>query len=242
MFSTIWHLFFFDPIYNGLIFFIDTVPKGDVGIAVILIVIVVKAVLFPLSIKAAKTQKVIKEIEPQIKEIKKNITDSQEQAKAIMLLYKTSGINPFSSIILMFIQIPIIFALYFSVARGGGVMLPAINIDILYSFIPQPETISMLFLGIIDITQKNLPLAILAGVLQFIHGYLAFPALPPKEKDAKPSMKDDFARSMQIQMKYMMPVIIGVFAYTISATLGLYFVVSSIAAIIQELLIRKHKV
>lgn len=242
MWSTIWHLFFFDPVYNGLIFFVDVVKGGDVGIAIILITITVKTILLPLSIKAAKTQKVMKEIEPKIKAIKADISDNQEQAKAMMELYKTSGINPFASILLLFIQIPIVIALYFAVSKGGGVPLPAINIVLLYSFIPQPETISMLFLNIIDITQKNLPIAIIAGIAQFIYGQLAFPKLEPKAVDAKPSMKDDFARSMQVQMKYVMPVIIGFFAYSISATIGLYLMVSSVFSIFQELLIRKHKV
>ncbi len=242
MFSTIWHTFFFDPVYNGLIFFVDTVPHGDVGIAIILTTIVVKVILFPLSIKAAKTQKVIKLIDPKIKEIKKNITNSQDQARAIMELYRTSGVNPFASILLMFIQIPIIIALYLSVYSGGGVALPDINTALLYSFIPTPETVTVFFLGMMDITQKSVVLAGLAGIFQFIHGYLAFPALEPRDPNAKPSMKDDFARSLQVQMKYVMPFIITVVAYSISAIIALYFVVSSITAIIQELLIRKHKV
>ncbi len=242
MWSTIWHVFFFDPVYNGLIFFVDVVKGGDVGMAIVLITIVVKTVLLPLSIKAAKTQKVMKEIEPKIASIKTDISDKQEQAKAIMELYRTSGINPFASILLMFIQIPIVIALYFAVSKGGGVPLPEINTALLYAFIPHPETISMLFLGIIDITQKNLPIAIIAGVAQFVYGQLAFPKLEPKALDAKPSMKDDFARSMQVQMKYVMPIIIGFFAYSISATLGLYFMVSSVFSIFQELMIRKHKV
>jgi YidC/Oxa1 family membrane protein insertase len=242
MWSSIWHLFFFDPVYNGLVFFIDIIPGGDVGIAVILITVVVKLFLFPLSIKAAKTQKVVKEIEPKIKEIKASITDSQEQARAIMALYKESGINPFASILLLFIQLPIVIALYLAVYKGGGIPLPAINVDLLYSFIPNPEVISMIFLGSIDITQKSLLLAVLAALFQFIHGYLAFPPLKPKVEGEKPTMKDEFARSLQVQMKYVMPIIIGVFAYTLSAIIGLYFVVSSIAAVIQELLIRKHKV
>lgn len=237
MWSSIWHLFFFDPVYNGLIFFIDTLPNGDVGIAVILITVTVKLVLFPLSIKAAKTQKVIKEIEPKIKTLKESITDKQEQARAIMALYKESGINPFASILLLFIQLPIVIALYLSVLK-----LPAINQEVLYSFIPNPEIVSVLFLGSIDITQKSLLLALLAGGFQFVHGYLAFPASAPKANGEKSTMKEEFARSLQMQMKYVMPVIIGVFAYTLSAIIGLYFVVSSIAAIIQELLIRKHKV
>jgi YidC/Oxa1 family membrane protein insertase len=184
----------------------------------------------------------MKEIEPKIKEIKAKITDSAEQARAIMDVYKDGGINPFASILLMFIQIPILIALYLSVYSGGGVALPAINTAILYAFVPTPETITMLFLGMVDVTQKSLFLAVLASAFQFGHGYLAFPTLPPRDKDAAPSMKEDFTRSLQMQMKYVMPIIIGFVAYSISAIIALYFVVSSITAIIQELLIRKHKV
>lgn len=241
MFSTIWHTFFFDPVYNGLVFFIDVVPGGDVGIAIILTTIVVKFILLPLSIKAAKTQKVIREIDPQIKEIKKDIKDPQKQAQAIMDLYKVSGINPFASILLMFIQIPIIIALYFSVYSGGGVPLPGINTELLYSFVPAPEVITMFFLGALDIAQKSLPLAILAGIAQFVHGQLAFPKLPPRDPNAAPSMKDDFGRNMQLQMKYVMPLLMAFVAYTISAAIALYFIVSSLTAIAQELYLKKHK-
>lgn len=204
MFSTIWHTFFFDPIYNCLVFLIDVVPHGDVGIAIVLVIFIVKIILFPLSVKAAKTQKVMKEIDPKIKEIKKNITDPQEQAKATMDLYKESGMNPLSSILVALIQIPVLIALYLSVSHGGGVALPAINIDILYSFVPQPETISTLFFGIVDITQKNFPIAVLAAIMQFLQGHFTFPKLAPKDPDAPANMKDDFARSMQLQMKYVM--------------------------------------
>ena len=232
MLGTFWHFFFhtffFDPVYNTLVFFIDVVPGGDVGIAVILATIVVKLLLLPLSIKAAKTQKVIKEIEPRMKEIKKTIPDSQEQARAVMDLYAKNGINPFASILLMFIQIPILISLYLSVSRGGGIPLPSINVDLLYSFIPKPGTTSMLFLGLIDVTHKSLPLALLASIFQFGNGYLAFPKLPPRDPDAPASMKEDFSRSMQMQMKYVMPIIIGVAAYSISAIIALYFVVGSI--------------
>jgi YidC/Oxa1 family membrane protein insertase len=241
MFSFIWHTFFFDPIYNGLIFFIDVVPGGDVGIAIILITIVVKTILLPLSIKAAKTQKVIKEIDPKIKEIKKKISDTQEQAKAIMDLYKVSGINPFASILLMFIQIPVIIALYLSVSGVGGIALPGVNVNLLYSFVPQPETISMFFLGMLDIAEKSLPLALLAGIGQFISGHLTLPKLEKRDPNAPASMKDDFSRSMHVQMKYVMPIIIIFIAYSISAAIALYFVVSSLTAVMQELFIRKHK-
>ncbi len=242
MFSYIWHTFFFDPIYNGLIYFIDIIPGGDVGLAIIAITVVVKFILLPLSIKAAKTQKVMRELEPKLKAIKEDHKDDKEaQARAMMAIYKEGGINPFASILLLFIQIPIIIALYLSVYSGGGIALPAVNVDLLYSFIPTPETISTMFLGFMDITARSLPLAILAGFTQFIHAQWSIPKPDPRDPNAAPNFKDDFARNMNLQMRYVMPVIIGVVAYTISAAIALYFVVSNLMMIAQEVFIRRHR-
>ena len=243
MFASIWHNFFFDPIYNGLIFLIDTIPGGDVGIAIIVLTVVVKMGLLPLSLSAARTQRVMRDIEPKLAEIKEKFKEDREGlARAMMALYKDAGINPFSSILLMFIQIPIIIALYLSVYSGGGIKLPDINTDLLYSFVPVPATASMLFLGFMDIAAKSLPLAVLAGATQFFQARLAFPAPVKRAEGAAPSFKDDFARSMQMQMRYVMPILIFFFAYTISASVALYFVVSNILGIIQELIVqRRHK-
>lgn len=243
MFSALWHGVFFDPIYNILIFFIDVVPGGDIGIAIVLATIVVKVVLLPLSLKAARTQFVMRELEPELKALQERFKDKREEyARAMMDAYKKAGVNPFSSILLLFIQIPIIIALYLSVYRGGGIPLPDINTALLYSFIPVPDTVSMLFLGLINIAEKSLPLALLAGVTQYIHTSLALPPQKPRDPDAKPSFKDDFSRSMHMQMKYVMPVIIFVVAYTVSATVAVYFIVSNLVAIGQEFLVRRQKV
>lgn len=242
MFTYIWHTFFFDPVYNGLVFFIDTVPGGDVGVAIILTTIVVKVLLFPLSIKAARTQRIMRELDPKLKAIKEEYKDKrEEQAKAMMEVYKEAGLNPFASVLLLFIQIPIIIALYLTVSPAGSISLPAINPDILYSFVPNPETITMMFLGFMDITAKSLPLAVLAGVTQYFHARLAIPAPEPKVENAPADFKADFARSMQMQMRYVMPIIIFVVAYTISAAIALYFTVSNIMAIFQEFLVKKHR-
>ena len=242
MFTYIWHTFFFDPVYNGLIFFIDVIPGGDVGLAIIATVIVVKTILLPLSIKAAKTQRVMREIEPKLKEIKETLKDKrEEQAQAMMKIYRDAGINPFASIFLIFLQIPIIIALYFSVYTGGGIALPAINVDILYSFIPVPDFANMNFIGLIDITGKSVILAFLAGITQYYQVKLAMPELPPKEEGAAPNFKDDFMRNMQLQMRYVMPVIIFFVAYAISAAIALYFFVSNLVAIMQEVYVKKHR-
>ena len=244
MFTYIWHTIFFDPVYNALVFFIDVIPRGDVGLAIIATVIVVKFCLLPLSIKAVKTQKVMKELEPKLKVLKEKFKDKkEEQAKAMMELYKEAGMNPFASILLLFIQIPFVIAIYLAVSKGGGVKLPGINTDLLFSFIPNPGTISMEFLGHFDILQKSLALAVLAGVTQFFSTRLSMSALPAVDKapDAKPNLKEDFARNMQFQMKYVMPVFIIFIAYSFSATIALYFVVSNLVQIAQEFYVRKHR-
>lgn len=237
--SFVWHTFFFDPIYNGLVFFIDTIPGGDVGLSIIAITVLVKFVLLPLSLKASRMQKVVKELEPKLAEIKeKHKGDREALARATMDVYREAGINPFSGILLMFIQIPIIIALYFSVYSGGGVALPGINVDLLYSFIPSPETVDMIFLGFVDIAAKSIPLALLAGITQFIHAHLSMPALEPRKETS--DMKADFARSMNLNMRYVLPVLIAVIAYTLSASIALYFTVSNLFAIAQELFIRRR--
>jgi YidC/Oxa1 family membrane protein insertase len=242
MFSALWHNVFFDPIYNGLVFFIDVIPGGDVGLAIILTTVLVKFLLLPLSIKAAKTQKLMRELEPKLKDLKEKHKDNREaHARATMDLYRDAGLNPLASVFLLFIQIPIIIALYLSVYSGGGIALPEINISLLYSFVPTPLEVDMLFLGLIDIAGKSLPLALLAGVTQMIHSYLAIPKPEPRKESDKPDLKAEFARSMQFQMRYVMPVIIFFVAYTISAAIALYFTVSNLMAILQEFAIRQHK-
>ena len=242
MFSYIWHTIFFDPIYNILIFFVDTVRGGDVGLAIIATVVVVKLVLLPLSIRAAKTQKIMRDIEPKLKEIKeKHKEDRQAQAQDMLALYKEYNLNPFASIFLIFLQIPIIFALYFAVYSGGGIALPAVNTDLLYSFIAVPTEVSTMFLGLVDVTGRSLLLALGAGITQFFYTSMTLPKLAARDPEATPSFKDDFTRNMHIQMKYVMPVLIVFIAYTISAAIALYFFVSNLVMLAQELYIRKHR-
>jgi len=240
--SNIWHTFFFDPVYNTLVFFIDIFPLGDVGLAIIATVLVVKTVLLPISIKAVKTQKIMREIEPKLKKIKdKHKEDKQAQAQAMMAVYKEAGMNPFASILLIFLQIPIVIALYFAVSSGGGVALPDINIDLLYSFVAEPISVTMNFLGLVDISERSLLLALAAGVTQYIHVNLSMPKLPPKEAGAAPDFKADFMRNMHVQMRYVMPVLITVVAYSISAAIALYFFVSNLTMIAQEFYVKRHR-
>lgn len=236
MFRAIWHTFFYDPIYNGLIFIIDHLPSPDIGIAIIAITIVVKLILFPLSVKAVRTQIVMKQVEPQLKEIKKKFEkDKQQQAQKMMQLYKEKNINPFSSILLIFIQIPVIFALFWIFSRAG---LPEVNIDLLYSFVPEPERINMMFLGFVDMAERSFIFAALTGITQYIQFKLSFPPLQARKDNA--TLKEDFARSFQLQMRYVMPFIMAFAAYIFSAAVALYWLTSNLFTIGQEFVIRKQ--
>lgn len=243
MFSYIWHTFFFDPVYNLLTFFIDTVPNGDMGLAIIATVVVIKVLLFPMSIKAVKAQKIMREIQPKLNQIKIDLKDNREaQTRAMLEIYKEANLNPFSSLSVLFIQLPIVLALGLVTLRGsGGVKLPDINPDTLYSFIALPSQVSMEFLGHFNIAAPSLMLALVAGATQYVSTSLSLPKLTPKDKDAAPNLKDDFVRNMQLQMKYVMPVMMVFIAYAFSAAIALYFVVSNITQIIQALLVRKHQ-
>ena len=163
-----------------------------------------------------------------------------------MQVYKEAEINPLASFFLILLQVPLFIALYFSVlslidTNDSGVVITSFDPTLLYSFVPVPEVASTLMLGFIDVAMRSLPLAILAGVTMFFQLKLTLPPLPPVDKDAEPDVKEEFMRNLQLQMKYVMPVIIGVVAYTFSATIALYFVVSNLTAIAQEFWVRKHR-
>jgi YidC/Oxa1 family membrane protein insertase len=128
MFSYLYNAVFYKPLYNGLIYLFNLIPFADAGIVVIIFTIIVKIILFPLSIKATKSQMEMKSIEPQLKEIKEKYKDNKEElSKKTIELYKEKEINPFSGFFVLLIQLPIIIALYSVFLRSG---LPNIKTDI----------------------------------------------------------------------------------------------------------------
>lgn len=228
--------FIYHPLYNGLIFLGDLLPFLDAGVLIIIFTIIVKLILFPLSKKAVRTQATMKLVEPELKAIKEKFKDDkQAQALETMKLYKERQINPFSSIFLLLIQLPIIFALYKVFSSSG---FSSVNTEILYSFVKVPEHISSMFLGLIDVGQKSAVLAVLAAVSQYFQIKFSAPALGPKSKDG--SFQEDFARNMHMQMKYVFPVMILFISYHVAAALAIYWVTSNLFMIGQELYIRKQ--
>ena len=224
---------FYIPLYNGLIFLIGILPGHSVGVAVILFTAFIKLLLAPLSHKAAKFQLEMKMHEAELNRIKEQWkNDKQGQGKAILDFYKEKKINPFAAILPLFIQIPIVISLYY-VFYGGG--LPAIDAGLLYSFVSVPVPDMHLF-GI-NILEKSLLLAVLAGIAQFLQAQFAMPPAPPKTDT--PSLGNDLARGMHMQMKYVLPIFMGFISYAVSGAVALYFITSSVFTIAQEVIVRR---
>jgi YidC/Oxa1 family membrane protein insertase len=239
----------FKPLYNLLVGIMDVIPGVDVGIAVIIFTIIVRLILFPLSKKALLTQVKMKEIEPEMNKIKAQYaSDRTTQAAKMMELYKTKGVHPFSGILLLIIQLPILLALISVFYQ----IIPTIHPDLLYSFVHLP-TAKPTLLGL-DLTHKSLILALVTAVIQFFQLHYSLAARQQKTMAAntiksggKLDTPNQLAQSMNTQMKYMLPVIAFASVYWLipakfpqaAAIIAIYWSVSSLFTLAQELYIKK---
>ncbi len=234
MLTNIWNTILYQPLLNALAFLVSIIPGGDVGVAVIILTILVKIILFPLSQKSIESQAEMNILAPEINKIKTSGASKEEQAKQTFELYKKHNVNPFSGCLLVLIQIPVIFALYYVFFKG-------INFEsgLLYSFVPVPPQINMIFLGFLDVTKKSLVLAILAGVSQYLQAY--FMPKPAASLSAGNSFADSFSKSMNMQMKYIFPFVVAFIAYSISGAVALYWITSNLFMVGQQIYVKREK-
>jgi YidC/Oxa1 family membrane protein insertase len=233
MIGNIWNTVLYHPLINALAFLVSIVPGGDIGLAVVILTILVKIILFPLAQKSIESQAQMAILAPELNKIKESGASKEEQARLTFELYKTHKTNPFSGCLLLIVQIPIIVALYYVFFKG-------INFqpEILYSFVHVPTTTNMLFLGILDISGKSLLLAILAGISQYLQAY--FMPQPIKSTSSKPgSFTESFSKSMNMQMKYIFPFIVAFIAYSISGAVALYWITSNLFAVGQQIYVNR---
>ena len=234
MIGNIWNIVLYHPLINALAFLVSVIPGGDVGVAVIVLTIIVKVILFPLSQKSIESQAQMNILAPELNKIKESGASKEEQARLTFELYKIHKTNPFSGCLLVLIQIPIIFALYYVFFKG-------INFQngILYSFIHIPAHMNMIFLGLIDISKKSLILAILAGISQYLQAY--YMPKPAVSSGTKASFQDSFTKSMNTQMKYVFPFIVAFIAYSISGAIALYWITSNLFMVGQQIYVKKKE-
>ena len=234
MISAFFHTFFYNPIYNALVALVAIVPGSDVGVAIILLTIAIRLILLPFSLKAARTQRAMKTLEPKIKALKEIHKGNKEQeAIETLALYKEAQVNPFASILIAFIQIPILLALYWVFTYEP---FPAINLARLYALTPVPHTASIEFLGLISVAGKSLFLAVIAGLTQLFQAHMALQGTMKPSGDGKQS---DFQKIIGMQLKYVFPFLIGAISYSTSGAVALYFIATNLAGAAQEWHIRR---
>ena len=231
IFSLLYNEIIYRPLFNGLIFLYNVIPGHDLGIAIIVLTIVIRIILYPLNQKAIKSQKEMQVIQPKIKEVQQKYKDDKEkQGRALMELYKEHKINPASGCLPILVQLPVLWGL-FSVLRAG---LKPESLVKLYSFVAHPGVINNMFLGILDLSQKSIVLAVLAGIAQFIQSKMITP-------QTSSSSGSDFASVMSKQMLYFFPLFTVFIAASLPAGLGLYWVATTVFGIGQQYFILKKR-
>lgn len=236
--SSLWNTFVYIPLYNALILITAFTPGHSVGVAVITLTIAVKIALLPMTIRASKAQRAMKEIDPEIKELRNTYAnDKQQLATKTMELYKEKGVNPASGCLPIIIQLPFIIALYQLMWRGLS-----LHSEALYAFVPHPEALNMMLFGI-NLAGKNILLAVLAGLTQFLQTKFLFPNTKSlfEKQQSEMTMQEEFTRSLNIQMLFIFPILISYISYRYSAAVALYFITSNIVGIGQEYYLRATK-
>jgi YidC/Oxa1 family membrane protein insertase len=223
---------FYRPILNLLIFFYQTIAGHDLGIAIILVTLLIRLILYPFFHTGAKQQMLMQRIQPKIKKIQEvHKDDRDQQGKALMELYKEHGVNPFTGILLLIVQIPILLTFYWVIRSGIGTA----QITGLYSFIPTPTTINPLFLGFINLTSPNFILILAAAAAQFLQAKLAIYRAPGSTTGTL-SQAEKLAR----QMVFVGPAVTILVFYNFPAALGLYWLMSSLFSAVQQYFVNKH--
>lgn len=232
--SIIFNELLYRPLFNGLVFLYNILPGHDLGIAIIVLTVALRLLMYPLFQKSIKSQKELAVLQPKIKELQKKYhRDKEKQAKALMGLYKEHGVNPMSGCLPLLIQLPILFA-FFRVLWTG---LDPNRLNGLYWFVKNPGMINPLFLGLINLAEKSPLLAILAGIAQFIQSKMTMP-----KRDRDESRKElDFAQMMSTQMVYMMPILTVLIAWNLPAGLPLYWLTLTVFGIGQQYLTMRKK-
>ena len=249
----LFNLIFTFPIFNGLVVLYHLF--GDLGLSIVVLTLIIKLILFPLTLQQLKSMKANQALQPQLTEIrKKYANDQQTQMMQIQALYKEYGVNPMAGCLPMFIQLPVLYGLFNALRSGIGTnSLKTLNENI-YPFIQHFSTFPdisfrwfawLSFLNpILHVTWSwtfplNEPdpshiLPILAGLATFVSLRMSQPRTAPGTSSAsKPAAPDPTQQSMKM-MQYIMPFFIVFLGWNYSGGLALYWTVSSIFQAVQQ--------
>ncbi len=233
-----WTAIFYQPIYNILIFLINATPGRDLGLGIILLTLLIRTILLIPNQKALEAQRKMQDVQPKLDRIREKYKDNQEMiGKETLAVMAEHKVNPMGSCLPLLIQFPVLIALFYVVQNG----LNPDNAYLLYSPLQNFDysKIAVNFLGILDLTKVNtFVLPIFVGGLQFLQMKLAL-ARNNKKKDAQnqEKPKKNEMEAANGMMLYFMPALIAIFTASAPAGVGIYWSVSTLYGIGQQMVV-----
>ena len=240
----LFNLIFTFPIFNGLMLLYGLF--GDFGLSIIVLTIVIKLILFPLTLQQLKSMKATQALQPQMAELKKKYAkDQQAQALATQALYKEYGVNPVAGCLPLLVQLPVLYGMFNAFnnvlrfqATKGTTLLEHIN-GIIYPFLPHFTRLPNLNLTWFTFLNPHWYFAlsqpdpthilpILAGLATFVQLRMSQP------KTATTAAANDPTQQSMKTMQYIMPLVTVFFGWTFPAGLALYWTVSSVFQAVQQ--------
>jgi YidC/Oxa1 family membrane protein insertase len=223
---------FLSPLENGLKWLLTIFYKliPNYGLAIILVTLVVKLIMFPLTKKGSESTMRMQALSPKIKEIQAKDKDNPQKMNAEMAeFYKREGYNPLSGCLPMIIQIPIFFAMYNLFNNHfdlrGAMFIPGWIPDLslpeaIYNF---PNGFKLPLLNWTAI--RLLPFIYVGS--QLLYGKVT--QTPDQQGNAQMKL-----------MLYAMPVVFFFILYDVPSGLLLYWIMSNVLTMIQQLIINKY--
>lgn len=226
----IYHLIFYQPLLNSLVFLYQTVAARDLGIAIILLTILIRLLLFPLFQKSVYHQMVMQKIQPEVKRLQEKYkSDYQKQTQEIMAVYRNHKINPLSGIFLVILQLPVLIALY-------QISITAAKPDSiygLYSFIPFVSGgISPWFLGLVNLAEPSVVITGIAAAAQYFQGRFSL----PKNQNPTAAAPERLGHTMV----WLAPLITLMVLWNLPAAVGLYWLSTSVFSVFQQSLVNRR--
>lgn len=263
--SNFFRLVLVQPLFNLLFIIYALIPGNDFGVALILFTIAIRLLLWPLLKKQLHQQKAMRELQPEIAKIKQRANgDKQKEAQAMMELYKEKEINPLGSLGVVFLQLPILLALFFMLREvvNDHTTIERLaygltsNLEAVKEIIANPTAFHPSFLGLVDLSKHALdnnvvywpavPFVLLAGIGQFLQsrqitstgrGRRSLRQLLKDAQNGKEVSQEEQQAVMTGSMTYFFPVLTIVIGLSFPAALSLYWAASSFVAVIQQRII-----
>lgn len=250
------------PIFNLLVLIYALIPGHNFGLAIILFTVIVRLLMWPLVKKQLHQVKVMRELQPELKRIKKAAGGNKQQESLMMMeLYKERGINPFGSIGLLILQLPILIGLYSGLQKVlhdphqlVSFAYPALqHLSWMKELAGNIHRFDATLFGVVDLTRSALgpkgfylP-AMLIVVASAVVQYYQSKQLTPADKNAKTlrELLKESASGKQADTselnaatarstRFLLPAMIFFFTVNIASALALYWLVSGITALVQQ--------